>query len=95
MVRTPFYTLLHAKFLELETTKVGIVVGRRVGNAVKRNRLKRKFREIVRASHSEMSQSHHCIVYPKVSLLQACFQEVQESWRATLIQNGIIPKDRP
>ena len=92
MVRTPFFTLLHTKVFEPESSRVGIVVGRKVGNAVKRNRLKRIFREIVRASYPEMSKGYGCIVYPKVALLKTRFQEVQETWRNVLCQKGIIPR---
>ncbi len=74
---------------------MGVVVGRRVGKAVTRNRLKRIIRELVRASYSDMALGHHCIVYPKVKILCSRFQEVEKAWNQMLRQIGVIQSMRP
>jgi ribonuclease P protein component len=74
---------------------MGVVVGRRVGKAVTRNRLKRIIRELTRASYSEMALGHHCIVYPKVKILGSKFQEVEMAWNQMLRQLGILGSMRP
>lgn len=94
-VKTPFFTLLHSRVQLSEEPRVGIIVGRRVGNAVTRNRLKRIFREHVRASYSDMAMGHHCIVYPKIAILKSSFHEVQQAWQQTLRRLRIFQQKGP
>jgi len=89
-MRTPFFTLLVSRVPDHELSRIGIVVGRRVGKAVTRNRLKRIFRELVRGSQSGMTRGFHCIVYPKVKVLGVRFQEIGESWKGALTQVGLL-----
>ena len=95
MVRNPFFTLIYTQVSDKESPRVGIIVGRRAGNAVTRNRLKRIFRELVRASYSDMTHGHHCIVYPKGKILESKFQDVHKAWKNTLGQAGIVQSDIP
>lgn len=95
IARNPFFTFVHSRVAEDELPRIGVVVGRRVGKAVTRNRLKRIIRELTRASYSNMAYGHHCIVYPKVKILQSSFQEVEEAWNQMLRQLGIIESMRP
>jgi ribonuclease P protein component len=90
VVRNPFFTFIYSQVPQEECPRVGVVVGRRVGKAVTRNRLKRITRELVRASHSNMAFGHHCIAYPKVKILRTKFQDVERAWTQTLRQIGMI-----
>ncbi len=45
-----------------EHARLGIVVSKKVGNAVARNKIKRKFREIFRQSYSQNIPGQHDIV---------------------------------
>src|ERR671921_1513965 len=47
------------------TSRVGIVVGRRFGIAVRRNRAKRLFRELSRQVRAELAGDHALLVFPK------------------------------
>jgi ribonuclease P protein component len=89
-VRTPYFTLLISRVPEPDSSRIGIVVGRRVGKAVTRNRLKRIFRELTRDSYSNMAVGYHCIVYPKVKVLATKYQEVGKAWKGTLAQIGLL-----
>ena len=95
MARNPFFTFIHSRVPEDELSRMGVVVGRRVGKAVTRNRLKRITRELTRASYSDMARGHHCIVYPKVKILRSKFQEVEMAWNQMLRQLGMIESMRP
>jgi len=90
VVRNPYFTLLISRVQDQDCSRMGIVVGRRVGKAVTRNRLKRIFRELVRDSYSGMATGYHCIVYPKVKVLAAKYQEVGKVWKGTLAQAGLL-----
>ena len=95
VVRNPFFTFIYSQVPQEECPRVGVVVGRRVGKAVTRNRLKRITRELVRASYSNMALGHHCIAYPKVKILRSKFQDVEKAWTQTLKQIGMIQSMRP
>lgn len=90
VVRNPFFTLLVSRVPNHDPSRIGIVVGRRVGKAVTRNRLKRIFRELVRESQSGMAGGFHCIVYPKIMVLRVRYQKIREIWRGTLAQVGLL-----
>ena len=94
VARNPFFTIVHSQVPKEECPRIGVVVGRRVGKAVTRNRLKRITRELVRASHSDMAFGHHCIAYPKVKILRAKFEDVKKAWSQILRQIGMIQSMR-
>ena len=95
VLRNPFFTLIYSRVSNSECSRVGVVVGSRVGKAVIRNRLKRITRELVRASHSNMALGHHCIAYPKVKILHSKFQDVEVAWTQMLRDIGLIQSKRP
>ncbi len=65
-------------------TRMGIVIGRRFGTAVRRNRAKRLFRELGRAARPALTSGHTFLVFPKRECLNLSFVELQNLWRATL-----------
>ncbi len=89
-VRNPYFTILISRVPDQNSSRIGIVVGRRVGKAVTRNRLKRIFRELVRESYSGIATGYHCIVYPKVKVLKTEYQEIGSVWKDTLARAGLL-----
>ena len=61
--------------------RVGFTVGRALGNAVQRNRMKRRLREAVRLSHPPVGLSVDVVVNPKNSLLATDFDDVRNEVR--------------
>ena len=49
----------------LGTTRLGITVGKRAGNAVKRNRVKRLIREFFRLNYSRIPRGYDMVVAAK------------------------------
>jgi ribonuclease P protein component len=56
--------------------RVGFTVGRALGGAVERNRMKRRLREAVRLSHPEICGGADVVINPKKSLLTVEFSEL-------------------
>ena len=75
---------------EGSVSQVGIVVGRRFGNAVRRNRSKRIFRELIRAIYPDLISGYHVLVFPKREALSLSFQELKELWTATLSKHRLL-----
>jgi ribonuclease P protein component len=73
---TVFYLPRH----RAEGVRVGFTVGKVLGGAVVRNRMKRRLREAVRL-HGIMPAAIDVVINPKKSLLAAEFVEVQRELR--------------
>lgn len=76
--------MVYARHMPNESTRIGIITGRRVGNAVKRNRLKRICRELVRGASARLSPGYECILYPKTRILETSSNKVTSVWNEML-----------
>ena len=66
-------------------TKVGIVVSNRFNkNAVVRNRIKRIYREIVRASLDKFAPNYWIVVYPRTTVINAKHEEINSDFTKVL-----------
>jgi ribonuclease P protein component len=69
--------------------RVGFTVGRALGGAVQRNRIKRRLREAVRRERQRLDLAVDVVVNPKKSVLHASFTEItQDVSRAFEIIQG-------
>ena len=75
--------------------RVGIVVGRRLGNAVVRNRGKRIFRELVRHTYQCLVKGNDIVIFPKRPALDLNHQRLQEAWITTLISRELMFAPNP
>jgi len=78
-----------------EKTRVGIVVGRRFGKAVVRNRGKRIFRELVRKTHRLFVKGYDIIVFPKQPVLSYNHRSLCEFWIRVLASEGLLSSADP
>lgn len=86
----------------LEHNRYGFAVGRRVGKAVRRNRVKRWLREAVRRLHPQLRQGYDLVLIargrlaePSVSYHQVagCVHELVR--RAGLIETTSLAREKP
>jgi ribonuclease P protein component len=61
-----------------EGLRIGFTVGRVLGPAVDRNRIKRRLREAVRLNRPAQSAAVDVVINPKKTLLKAGFDEIQQ-----------------
>ena len=88
-VQNPLFNLMYSENHH-PRSRVGIVVGRRFGKAVVRNRAKRIFRELVRAIQEELVKGYDIVIFPKPPVLEQKFQIVQENWKVALHRIGVL-----
>ena len=80
---TVFYLLQEAE-PGARGLRIGFTVGKALGGAVQRNRLKRRLREAVRLNLPANEPSADVVINPKVSLLKTQFEVVQGEIAAAL-----------
>jgi ribonuclease P protein component len=90
----PLVMLLVLPILD-EQTRIGIVAGRSVGNAVQRNRAKRMLREAVRELLSHIKPGWKIVLISRKPILKAELSEIQVSLdqlfkKANLISNNDV-----
>jgi len=71
-------TVFYLVRLDGQGPRVGFTVGRVLGDAVVRNRIKRRLRETVRLRSPRLTSSVDVVINPKKSLLTAEFVELQK-----------------
>jgi ribonuclease P protein component len=71
-------TVFYLARAEGEGLRVGFTVGRVLGGAVARNRMKRRLREAVRLRRPAQSAAVDVVINPKKSVLTADFSELQK-----------------
>ncbi len=90
-VRTEFFKILHRPNA-LSHNRIGIMAGRRFGNAVRRNRAKRMFREVTLHGRMELAEHRDLVFFPKREMDTASFQEIHQTMESTLEKHGLVKK---
>lgn len=71
-------------------TRIGIVVGKRLGMAVTRNRAKRIFRELARQVRQQLVQGQDLLVFPRRESLSARPLQLRDLWISALRHEGLL-----
>lgn len=76
----------------LEYSRFGFSVGRRVGKAVQRNRVKRRLREAVRLriQHGEIATGWDVVFVARYPMQEASFRQVDEAVGLLLRRAGLV-----
>jgi ribonuclease P protein component len=81
---------------ELPSNRYGFAVGKRVGNAVARNRAKRLMREAARPLHPQLRQGHDVLFIARNSFgLQTSFGDVAEAMHELMTRSGLLRPGAP
>ena len=85
----PLFTLLYRRN-DLDRTRVGVVVGKKLGGAVARNRAKRRFRELGRLSLDDLPAGLDLLILPKREAVAIPAGRLRENWHMVLARARLV-----
>lgn len=95
--RCPYFALFSAirssDDLVLPSARIGISASKRVGNAVARNRLKRRFRELFRLRQNEIRPEADLVISIRYPARQASQSELERRFAQAVQYNGLLRPD--
>jgi len=71
-------TVFYLRRIEGDGPRFGFTIGKIVGTAVERNRVKRRLREVVRLHCGEIAAPVDIVIHPKKSAIRAQFSELED-----------------
>jgi ribonuclease P protein component len=74
-------------------SRAGFVVSKRFGNAVKRNRVKRRYREALRSLWPRVEPGYDIVVLPREAGKEVAFQELVEALGSLLDKSGLLAEE--
>ena len=80
---TPLFNLLACRMSDAPS-QVAVIVGKRFGNAVRRNRAKRVFRALARQRYQDLVSGQALLVFPKRDALLQSAASLQRAWEGAL-----------
>jgi ribonuclease P protein component len=75
---------------DVSSSRVGIVVGKRFGGAVSRNRVKRLYRVLTRQLRDQLIPGLALVVFPKRDSITQPFAVLKEVWCAALQRQRLL-----
>lgn len=84
------YLVLYARKNRLDTNRVGITTGKKLGHAVYRNRTRRRLREIYRLNEEKFQPGWDIVVVARTRAVEAPFQRLTVSYLNLAAKLGIL-----
>ncbi len=86
---TPLFNLVSCRS-DIPHARVGVIVGKRLGGAVTRNRAKRLFRELARQVRGQLTPGRDLLIFPRHGALEAAPPALREAWLTALHQQALV-----
>ena len=87
------YLVLYARRNRMNTNRVGVTVGKKLGHAVVRNRVRRRLREIYRLNEERFSPGWDIVVVARSRCIGADFGKLTHAYLSLAEKAGILQED--
>ena len=74
------YLVVYARPNHYGHNRLGLTVGTKLGKAVVRNRLRRRFREIFRLNQSRLKQGYDIIIVGRTRAVNAAYRDLERAF---------------
>ena len=84
------YLVLYARKNRTDTNRVGITVGKKLGHAVVRNRVRRRLREVYRLNEDKFQAGWDIVVVARTRAVYAEFNQLVDAYMSAAQKAGIL-----
>ena len=84
------YLVLYARKNRTDTNRVGITVGKKLGHAVVRNRVRRRLREVYRLNEDKFQPGWDIVVVARTRAIYADFAQLVDAYMTAAQKAGIL-----
>ena len=71
--------ILYVRKNELENSRIGITITKKIGNAVVRNRIRRRIKEIIRLKLGNIKDGYDLIIIPKKNVQDISYKDLESA----------------
>ena len=64
---------------ESDPTRIGYTITKKIGNAVMRNKIRRRMKEIIRLNFHKIESGYDIIIIPKRNIVDLSYQDLESS----------------
>ena len=89
------YLVLYARRNRTSTNRVGVTVGKKLGCAVVRNRVRRRLREVYRLNEASFLPGWDIVVVARSRCIHADFAKLTYAYLSLAEKAGILVKEEP
>lgn len=88
------YLVLYARRNRTEGNRVGITVGKKLGKAHIRNRVRRRIREVYRLNEEKFLPGYDIVVVARTRAIGASFEQLTKAYLSLAQKAGILREDQ-
>lgn len=85
------YFAIYCRKTKRPNSRLGITTGLKLGNAVKRNRARRRIRELYRTNESRLLPGYDIVVVARTRVIYGSYGELERSFLQLMRKLGICP----
>ena len=89
------YLVLYARKNRMNTNRVGVTVGKKLGHAVVRNRVRRRLREVYRLNEERFTPGWDIVVVARSRCIHADFGKLTQAYLSLAEKAGILHQEQP
>ena len=88
------YLVLYCNKNRTEENRVGITVGKKLGKAVHRNRVRRRLREVYRLNEDSFRRGYDIVVVARSRAEEASFQDLTRAYLSAAAKLGLLEEGK-
>ena len=87
------YLVFYARRNRTGTNRVGVTVGKKLGHAVVRNRVRRRLREVYRLNEDRFTPGWDIVVVARSRCIKADFQKLTDAYLSLAEKAGVLHQE--